>query len=253
MIGLGNLGNPMAVNLLAEGYRLVVNSLVKTEATNLLDSGATWADSAAELATQVDVLITVLPRPEHVREVLIGGVRCPIAGTVTMDQILVDCGDLPVRPGDDVVLLGRQGDAEISAVEWATRAAELGAGEILLTSMDRDGTKEGFDIALTRAVSDAVDVPLIASGGVGTLEHMVDGVLSGGADAVLAMYHDQGLAVLKHASFGEGVNVTLGLPIIRTSVDHGTALDLAGKGNIEIGSMLAAIKLAIELTHSKTL
>lgn len=71
-------------------------------------------------------------------------------------------------------------------------------------------------------------------------------------DAFLAMYHDQGLAVLKHASFGEGVNVTLGLPIIRTSVDHGTALELAGKGNIEIGSMLSAIKLAIELVHSKT-
>ncbi|MDO9366820.1 MAG: 4-hydroxythreonine-4-phosphate dehydrogenase PdxA [Methylotenera sp.] len=71
------------------------------------------------------------------------------------------------------------------------------------------------------------------------------------ADAVLAMYHDQGLPVLKHASFGEGVNVTLGLPIIRTSVDHGTALDLAGTGNIEIGSLLAAITLAIELTHAK--
>lgn len=70
-------------------------------------------------------------------------------------------------------------------------------------------------------------------------------------DAFLAMYHDQGLAVLKHASFGEGVNVTLGLPIIRTSVDHGTALDLAGKGNIEIGSLLAAINLAIELAHTK--
>ena len=70
------------------------------------------------------------------------------------------------------------------------------------------------------------------------------------ADAVLAMYHDQGLPVLKHASFGEGVNVTLGLPIIRTSVDHGTALDLAGTGNIEIGSMLAAIKLAITLANN---
>lgn len=69
------------------------------------------------------------------------------------------------------------------------------------------------------------------------------------ADCVLAMYHDQGLPVLKHASFGGGVNVTLGLPIIRTSVDHGTALDLAGKGNIEIGSLLAAIDLAIELVH----
>jgi 4-hydroxythreonine-4-phosphate dehydrogenase len=71
------------------------------------------------------------------------------------------------------------------------------------------------------------------------------------ADCVLAMYHDQGLPVLKHASFGQGVNVTLGLPIIRTSVDHGTALDLAGTGNIEIGSMLAAIELAIELANKK--
>lgn len=76
------------------------------------------------------------------------------------------------------------------------------------------------------------------------------------ADAVLAMYHDQGLPVLKHASFGEGVNVTLGLPIIRTSVDHGTALDLAGKngagtGNIDTGSMLSAIKLAIELVSNQ--
>ena len=71
------------------------------------------------------------------------------------------------------------------------------------------------------------------------------------ADAVLAMYHDQGLPVLKHASFGEGVNVTLGLPIIRTSVDHGTALDLAGTGKIEIGSMLSAIQLAINLAKNK--
>jgi 4-hydroxythreonine-4-phosphate dehydrogenase len=66
-------------------------------------------------------------------------------------------------------------------------------------------------------------------------------------DAVLAMYHDQGLSVLKYASFGEGVNITLGLPIIRTSVDHGTALDLAGKGNIDSGSMKSAIELAIVL------
>lgn len=72
------------------------------------------------------------------------------------------------------------------------------------------------------------------------------------ADAVLAMYHDQGLPVLKHASFGEGVNITLGLPIIRTSVDHGTALDLAGSGNIEIGSMLAAIELAIQLSKNQS-
>lgn len=72
------------------------------------------------------------------------------------------------------------------------------------------------------------------------------------ADAVLAMYHDQGLPVLKHSSFGAGVNVTLGLPIIRTSVDHGTALDLAGTGNIEIGSMQAALSLAIDLASKNT-
>ena len=73
-----------------------------------------------------------------------------------------------------------------------------------------------------------------------------------GADAVLAMYHDQGLSVLKYASFGEGVNITLGLPIIRTSVDHGTALDLAGTGKIETGSMKAAINLAIELAQRRS-
>jgi len=71
------------------------------------------------------------------------------------------------------------------------------------------------------------------------------------ADAFLAMYHDQGLSVLKHASFGEGVNVTLGLPIIRTSVDHGTALDIAGSGQADIGSMLSAIQLAIDLSKSR--
>lgn len=71
------------------------------------------------------------------------------------------------------------------------------------------------------------------------------------ADAFLAMYHDQGLAVLKYASFGEGVNVTLGLPIIRTSVDHGTALDIAGTGKANVGSLLAAIELAIELAQHK--
>ena len=70
-------------------------------------------------------------------------------------------------------------------------------------------------------------------------------------DAVLAMYHDQGLPVLKYASFGTGVNVTLGLPIIRTSVDHGTALDIAGSGQADAGSLIAAVKLALELAHAR--
>ena len=97
--------------------------------------------------------------------------------------------DLPRRAGPQgwhVYTHGGRRDAGLDAVAWARRAVELGAGEILLTSMDRDGTRDGFDLPLTRAVSDAVPVPVIASGGVGTLEHLVEGVLEGGADAVLA-------------------------------------------------------------------
>jgi cyclase len=86
----------------------------------------------------------------------------------------------------EVFTHGGRRSTGIDAVEWARRAQRLGAGEILLTSMDRDGTKNGFDLALTRAVSDAVDVPVIASGGVGNLQHLADGVSLGGADAVLA-------------------------------------------------------------------
>ncbi len=74
----------------------------------------------------------------------------------------------------------------INAVEWAVKMADFGAGEILLTSMDRDGVKTGFDLGVTKAISDAVNIPVIASGGVGNLDHLVDGVKLGGADAVLA-------------------------------------------------------------------
>ncbi|MBA4094148.1 MAG: imidazole glycerol phosphate synthase subunit HisF, partial [Candidatus Accumulibacter sp.] len=81
---------------------------------------------------------------------------------------------------------GGRNNTGLDAVEWARKVQQLGAGEILLTSMDRDGTKNGFDLALTRAVSDAVDIPVIASGGVGNLQHLADGVSEGHADAVLA-------------------------------------------------------------------
>ena len=74
----------------------------------------------------------------------------------------------------------------IDAIEWAVKMVDFGAGEILLTSMDRDGTREGFDLVLTRAISEAVSVPVIASGGVGNLDHLAEGVLEGKADAVLA-------------------------------------------------------------------
>jgi cyclase len=86
----------------------------------------------------------------------------------------------------EVFTHGGRNNTGLDAIEWARKVAALGAGEILLTSMDRDGTKSGFDLALTRAVSDAVRIPVIASGGVGTLEHLAEGVSEGRADAVLA-------------------------------------------------------------------
>jgi cyclase len=107
-------------------------------------------------------------------------------------QCIVVAIDAKRRPegrgeaGWDVYTHGGRHNTGLDAVQWARRMAELGAGEILLTSMDRDGTKSGFDLALTRAVADAVPVPVIASGGVGALEHLSEGIRIGGADAVLA-------------------------------------------------------------------
>ncbi len=89
-------------------------------------------------------------------------------------------------PGWDVYSHGGRKNTGLDAVAWAVEMVQRGAGEILLTSMDRDGTKIGFDLELTRAVSDAVSVPVIASGGVGNLDHLADGIQQGGADAVLA-------------------------------------------------------------------
>lgn len=91
-----------------------------------------------------------------------------------------------IGPGWDVYSHGGRKNTGLDAVAWATEMARRGAGEILLTSMDRDGTKSGFDLELTRAVSDAINVPVIASGGVGNLDHLADGIQLGGADAVLA-------------------------------------------------------------------
>ena len=90
------------------------------------------------------------------------------------------------RPRWEIFTHGGRKPTGIDAVAWAVRMAELGAGEILLTSMDRDGTKNGFELGVTRAITDAVEIPVIASGGVGNLDHLVDGILLGGADAVLA-------------------------------------------------------------------
>ena len=100
--------------------------------------------------------------------------------------VAIDAKARADRSGWDVYTHGGRRNSGLDAVDWARRMASSGAGEILLTSMDRDGTQSGFDLALTRAVSDAVAIPVVASGGVGTLEHLAEGIKEGGADAVLA-------------------------------------------------------------------
>ena len=128
-------------------------------------------------ADKVSINTAAVERPELVSEASNHfGAQC----------IVVAIDAKRVSSGWEVFTHGGRNTTGIDAVEWARRMAELGAGEILLTSMDRDGTRDGFDLQLTRAVSGAVQVPVIASGGVGTLEHLAQGILAGGADAVLA-------------------------------------------------------------------
>ncbi|MEY1662924.1 imidazole glycerol phosphate synthase subunit HisF [Isoalcanivorax beigongshangi] len=139
---------------------------------NLLNAGA----------DKVSINSAAVARPEFVREAAERfGSQCIVAA---IDAKKVSAESQPNRW--EIFTHGGRKATGLDAIEWARLMAEYGAGEMLLTSMDRDGTKNGFDIALTRAISDAVPVPVIASGGVGNLQHLVDGILQGGADAVLA-------------------------------------------------------------------
>jgi cyclase len=112
------------------------------------------------------------------------GAQCIVVAIDAKRRLTTDAASR--GEGWDVYTHGGRRNTGLDAVAWARRMVELGAGEILLTSMDRDGTRAGFDLELTRAVADAVAVPVIASGGVGTLAHLADGIQLGGADAVLA-------------------------------------------------------------------
>jgi cyclase len=133
-------------------------------------------------ADKVSINTAAIHNPELVRESAERfGSQCIV---VAIDAKRVD--DVEGQPRWEIFTHGGRRPTGIDAVAWAVRMAELGAGEILLTSMDRDGTKNGFELGVTRAITDAVEIPVIASGGVGNLDHLVDGILLGGADAVLA-------------------------------------------------------------------
>jgi len=160
-------------------------------------------------ADKVGINTAAVFNPDVVREASEKvGAQCIV---VAIDAKKVSADDEPDRW--EIFTHGGRKGTGIDAIEWAQRMQAYGAGELLLTSMDRDGTKIGFDLALTRAISDAVNIPVIASGGVGSLQHLADGVLLGGADAVLAasIFHfgEYTIAAAKSHMASQGIEMRL--------------------------------------------
>jgi imidazole glycerol-phosphate synthase subunit HisF len=169
--------------------------------------GIRTADDARTMlragADKVSVNTAAVQRPDLIRDIAVEfGAQCCVCA--------IDAKRTP-SGGFEVYLHGGRTATDIDAVQWAEQAASLGAGEILLTSMDRDGTKEGFDVDLTRRIADAVGVPVIASGGVGTLQHLAAGIIDGHATGVLAasIFHfgEHTIAEAKAAMTAAGVQV----------------------------------------------
>jgi len=165
---------------------------------NLLNAGA----------DKVAINSAAIHNPEFVHEAALRfGSQCIV---VAIDATQVEQGE---SPRWEIFTHGGRKPTGINAIEWAKKMADFGAGEILLTSMDRDGTKNGFDLDLTSRISDAVNVPVIASGGVGNLQHLVDGIVEGKADAVLAasIFHfgEHSVPEAKQYMAQRGVNVRL--------------------------------------------
>jgi len=198
----------------SDGRKTVV-SMVREVAKKLfipftVGGGIRTVDDFKELlregADKVSVNSAAIKRPELIREAAEKfGSQCVV--------LAIDAKRRSDGEGWTIYLNGGRVDTGIDAVEWAKKGEELGAGEILLTSMDCDGTKAGFDVELTRAVADAVGIPVIASGGAGALEHFSDAVTHGHADAVLAasLFHFKELEineVKKHMS-DKGIDVRL--------------------------------------------
>lgn len=160
-------------------------------------------------ADKVSINTAAIHNPDLVREAAARfGSQCIV---VAIDVKRVSGEGEPSRY--ELFTHGGRKPTGIEAVEWANKMAEYGAGEILLTSMDRDGTRDGFELTITRAITDAVDIPVIASGGVGSLQHLADGVTQGGADAVLAasIFHFGEYTVGDAKAFMAGEGITMRL------------------------------------------
>jgi cyclase len=226
-VDLRDAGDPveLAARYDAEG----ADELVLLDITASSDGRETMVDVVYRTAEQVFIPFTVgggVRALEDARRLLRAGADKVSVNTAAVErpalitEIATEFGSQCVvcaidakrsGSGFEVYLHGGRTPTGRDAVAWAADAATHGAGEILLTSMDRDGTRAGFDLALTRAVVDAVGVPVIASGGVGTLDHLVAGILEGGADAVLAAsifhYQDHTIAEAKALLTEHGVTV----------------------------------------------
>lgn len=203
-VGLRDAGDP--VELAAAYDREGADEVVFLDITATSDDRDTTVELASRAAEEVRIPYCVgggMRTVADMRRMIAAGadkvsvnsaaVRDPSLITSAADAfgsqaVVVAIDARHVGPGDkwEVYTAGGRTPTGIDAVEWAEEAARRGAGEILLTSMDRDGTKDGFDIPLTRAVARAVPIPVIASGGVGKLEHFAEGIIDGEADAVLA-------------------------------------------------------------------
>ena len=202
-VGLRDAGDPVeAARRYDEGG---ADELCFLDITASSDGRDTILDVVRDTATHCFMPLTVgggVRSVEDVRRLLLAGADKVAMNTAAVrdpdlvaraadkfgDQCIVVSVDARAREGGgwEIHTHGGRTPTGIDAVEFAVRVAALGAGELLVTSMDRDGTKSGFDIALTRAIADEVAVPVIASGGVGTLDHLVEGIRDGGATAVLA-------------------------------------------------------------------
>lgn len=153
-------------------------------------------------ADKVAVNSAAIKRPELIHEAAeIFGSQCVV--------VAIDAKRREYGEGWNIFLNGGRVDTGIDAIEWAKHAEQLGAGEILLTSMDCDGTKKGFDLELTSSVSDSVSIPVIASGGAGSLQHFKDAVTDGKADAVLAasLFHFKELEIMDVKRYLQGENI----------------------------------------------
>lgn len=230
-VNLTDAGDPVET---AKAYNEAgADELVFLDITATHEARATVLDMARRVAETVFMPFTVgggIKTVDDFRQLLLAGadkisinssaIRTPELITAAADKFGSQCVVVAIDAkrrsdggGWNVFINGGRIDTGLDAIQWAERADKLGAGEILLTSMDCDGTKGGYDIELTRAVADAVSVPVIASGGAGEMSHFKDAIKKGRADAVLAasLFHFKEIEIsgLKNYLRGEGIEVRL--------------------------------------------